>query len=315
MEMDDLKLVEEKSLNTAVFTKKFRLQGKNFFLTYPKCTLEKDVAMTLIKAKNETTYVAIASELHLDGTSHLHILICMKQKKNISNPLYFDLNTFHGNYQVARDSDDVLTYIKKSDKNLLESGSYVGNNPSKVQKIAIQNKLLLSKPLHELVDEGSLSLFNYKQIKESIDNYNLDKIKVPDYIPKECYWICGTTGIGKSRYIRDTYPSAVYFKPQNKWWDGFTGEKIVLIDDFDKSGACLGHYLKIWSDCYSFNAEIKGSTIKPVYDKFFITSQYRPSDIWCAGSDREKWDEEMKDAIERRFTICTIENGKLIKIS
>ena len=71
----------------------------------------------------------------------------------------------------------------------------------------------------------------------------------------------------------------------NKWWDGYENHKVILIDDFDLKGECLGHYMKIWADCYSFTAEVKGSTIKPIYDCFFVTSQYLPRDIWCQGND------------------------------
>lgn len=301
------KLINKENVTEKV--KKFRLQSKNFFLTYPRCDVSKDDALTQLKhLLPDMKYCAIAKELHQDGTPHLHILLTLPKKKEIKNQTFFDLGTYHGNYQSARDNEDVRAYIFKSDTNPLEFGVWESNNQSEVQKRALENKKIIETPLHTLIDNGEISIYNYKQIREAKMLYNLDKIDVPDYMPKECIWIYGQTGIGKSRYIRDNYYGLFYNKPQNKWWDGYTGQKIVLIDDFDHGGSVLGHYLKIWGDCYSFNAEVKGGTIRPVFDKLFITSQYTPRDIW--NNEAVNKDEtEMRLAIERRFRIMTITNG------
>jgi hypothetical protein len=310
--MIDLELNENSEPHPKkVPNQKFRLQGRNFFLTYPKCLLYKEEAQQHILAIVACDYVLIAQEQHKDGTPHLHVFITTTKKVSTKLSTYFDIGGCHGNYQTARDSDDVIAYLNKSDMSPLSHGEYIGNKQSVVQKRALQNKLLLSKPLHELVDDGVVHLSQYKYMQQAINLYTLDKTKVPDYMPKKCIWIYGSTGIGKSRYIRDTHPNQVYYKSQNKWWDGYTNEKIVLIDDFDMAGQCLGHLLKIWSDCYSFNAEVKGTTIKPIVEMFYITSQYLPRDIWCSGPP-EKHDDQMRQAVERRFTIMTIEDGQLI---
>ena len=47
------------------------------------------------------------------------------------------------------------------------------------------------------------------------------------------YWIVGAPGLGKSRTVRARWPN-LFNKPCNKWWDGYTHQETVLIDDFDK---------------------------------------------------------------------------------
>jgi len=79
----------------------------------------------------------------------------------------------------------------------------------------------------------------------------------------------------------------------NKWWDGYVGQENVLLEDFDKGGACLGHYLKIWADRYACTGETKGGTIPLQFKKFVITSNYTPEQLWE--------DTEMRAAIDRRF--------------
>jgi len=93
---------------------------------------------------------------------------------------------------------------------------------------------------------------------------------------------------------REKYGHDLYLKAQNKWWDGYMGQKYVLLDDFDKHGACLAHHLKIWADRYSTYGEVKGSTIPLQIEKFIITSNYEPKQLFE--------DAEMLAAIERRFT-------------
>lgn len=306
-EESDIVENSEKKIEKIRNRKAFRLQGRNVFLTYPKCSLSRTELAGSIKDKVAIKYLLIAQELHEDGSPHLHALVCLDKKLNTTNEKYFDAQGSHGNYQVARDTDDVVKYIKKADTMPYEEGYYASNNPSTVQKRAKQNALLMSKPLHTLVDEGVVHLSQYKHMKESLDAYNLDKIEVPAYIARTCIWIYGATGIGKSRYIRDNHPGNFYSKPMNKWWDGYQGEEVVLIDDFEQSAEGLGHHLKIWGDVYSFTAEVKGGSIRPVYTRLYVTSQYLPRDIWCKGTDESKWDDEMRKAVERRFKIVTID--------
>lgn len=289
--------------------KRFKLQSKNFFLTYPKCELTREDLAENLEHKLALDYVLIAKEAHEDGTPHLHALITAKEKATVTNARFFDVANYHGNYQTARNNGDVRSYIIKYDREYLEKGQFLSNAPTEVQGRAMENKLLLTKPLPQLVDDGDISIYSYKSIRESRMLYQLDSIKVPEYMPKECWWIVGSTGIGKSRYVRTNFPGKFYEKPQNKWWDGYTGQEIVLLDDFDLRGEGLGHHLKIWADCYSFTAEIKGGTVRPFLTHFIITSQYTPQQIWCQGTDQSKWDTELVKAIERRFKLKTIENG------
>lgn len=289
---------------------KFRLASKSVFLTYPKCNMTKEIAMKNLKMKKEPSYICVSHEKHEDNTDHLHAVIQYPDKFVTYNSKYFDLEdeedhiSYHGNYQGARDALDALNYIKK-DKDYVEEGLFLSNGQSETQKRAAANKVILTTPLNQLVDSGEISLFNYQQLRQAKMLYTLDSLVVPEYMPKTCYWIYGGTGIGKSRWVRTNH-SGFYNKSQNKWWDGYNGEAVVLIDDFDHSGNALGHLLKIWSDCYSFSAEIKGGTIKPVITTFIITSQYRPIDIWCKGDKPELHDDEMRQAIERRFQMKTI---------
>ena len=75
-------------------------------------------------------------------------------------------------------------------------------------------------------------------------------------------WYFGEAGTGKSRKAYDENPGA-FRKSQNKWWDSYSGEAVVILDDLDKEGAkYIGHNLKIWTDRYACKGEIKGGTVQ-----------------------------------------------------
>jgi len=109
-------------------------------------------------------------------------------------------------------------------------------------------------------------------------------------------WIWGKTGLGKSRNARLENPGC-YIKSHNKWWLGYKGEPVVLIDDLSKTeGQWFGEHIKQWCDHYAFPSETKGSGAPIRPEKLIVTSNYSIEDIWGH-------DENLCEAISRRFKV------------
>lgn len=65
---------------------------------------------------------------------------------------------------------------------------------------------------------------------------------------KKCLWYTGLPGTGKTRKAREDNPGA-YYKLQNKWWDGYQGQKTVIMDDLGlDNGKFLVTHMKLWCD-------------------------------------------------------------------
>ena len=46
-------------------------------------------------------------------------------------------------------------------------------------------------------------------------------------------WVLwGPSGTGKSRFVAKRWPKAFWKSPEAKWWDGYAGQEVVVLDDF-----------------------------------------------------------------------------------
>jgi len=137
--------------------------------------------------------------------------------------------------------------------------------------------------LKKIVDDGGtlkdIADENFKifiQYNRGFQEYK----KIVDKSRRKCFrkvktiHIHGKTGLGKTRkamgYSDDTY------KIQGnalKWWDGYDGEKVLVIDEYDSQIPCT-ELLGIL-DGYQLRLPIKGSFTYANWETVIITSNYR----------------------------------------
>lgn len=107
----------------------------NFFLTYPRCAIDKDVLLdhlfnlsTPRGVPLQTVYARVCKETHQDGTPHLHALLCLDKRYRASKN-FFDFLGHHPNVQGARSITSVKDYLAKE-------GDYVerGETPNTSRK-------------------------------------------------------------------------------------------------------------------------------------------------------------------------------------
>lgn len=271
-------------------------KAKGWFCTWPKCGETQEMCLECMKEKFNVIEYVICRETHKDESMHLHAFLKLDKRVYFRADL-FDFNGYHGHYEIAKSWSAVQKYVKK-DGDFITNIDVNAAMKKKSKGVKEKNAILLNKPPRELVDDGDISLMMLPQLLKAKRMYNMCE-KPDKHIPRKCYWIWGPPRVGKSYVVRELFED-VYEKSQNKWWDNYCGEDVVLIDDMDKHGECLGHLLKIWADNYRFLAETKGDTVYPTYTMLIVTSNYEISKIFN--------DSEICSAIMCRFTVLNLVN-------
>lgn len=280
-------------------TGRFRISSKRVFLTYPRHQASPEALKDFVLQKIPSpAYILAAREQHVDGAWHLHAYAESAQIMDIKNPHFFDFMGQHGNYQSAKGNlAQVQRYLTKEGlTHVVEWRSEAWTRPRSVQATAERNKELLTTSPAEWIERGLITIGQYQRVRNSVSQFQVDMSPVSEYAPKECLWLWGPPGVGKSRTARALLPNA-YWKAVSQWWDGYSGQDEVILDDLDRSANFSTlHLLKIWTDGYTFRGEVKGGHVNCVYTKLIVTSNYLPEEL-CA------LDERLAQALYRRFNV------------
>lgn len=235
-------------------------------------------------------YLVYGREVGDKGTPHLQGYIYFKSLKSLAQ---VSKMIPRAHLEKAITCGPAIQYCKK-DGDFFESGTQpigaVGKKCTQKER-AERNKQLRDRPLNELVEEGIINIKEVRMLK----NARMDLAQEGGSIETDDVkgeWIHGPPGTGKTHTAHSWNPDA-YVKAQNKWWDGYTGQQVVILDDLDTP--VLGHYLKIWADKWKSYGEVKGGQVALRYTKFIVTSNYTPEELF-------KEDPVMAAAIRRRFT-------------
>lgn len=90
------------------------------------------------------------------------------------------------------------------------------------------------------------------------------------------YWLYGEPRTGKSRYARDKFKD-IFQKPDGgMWFDGYKGQKTLLLEDLDPEELKPSFLQKIL-DRYPLQVPIKGGYVQANWNTVIITSNYHPS--------------------------------------
>ena len=263
---------------------------------------EEDPQRILDTIEDNVKYVLFGKEVApTTGTPHLQGLIVFRSKVRRRTVQETIKPGVLMHVEIMRSLKGSIVYNRK-DGDWFEAGERPVSQEEKGMKEKERYKrawdLARSGDLDGLIEEHpDIAMRHYSTIKR-IRTDAMHKRKLDTLNPEVdfMHWYWGPAGTGKSRKAREENPDA-YLKDTNKWWCGYVDQDVVIVEDVDlHSKTWMCRLLKIWTDIYPFNAEVKTSstgTIRP--KKVIVTSNYRMEDIWE--------DPRELEPIKRRFKV------------
>lgn len=239
---------------------RFRMSGKHYFLTFPRCPVDKQLAYDFFMEKHHPEYLLCAHETHADGSPHLHVYLKLCSRKEIRDSQYFDLviatDRYHGNYQTCRSPSAVQKYARKE-------GDYVANYdvnskiPKKDKMRTVAEQIVLGKRrLFDLALEDPELLLGYSRLQQDINCFDRDVqasrvSQLPPFLPnpwgrclpskksakKRHFWIYSTRpNLGKSflfaKPLCDEY-GAVVQAGDFSYWAVSRGTNCIILDEYN----------------------------------------------------------------------------------
>lgn len=203
--------------------KQNRLQGNNFFLTFPQCKLKKEKFMErlLTVYKLELNWIVTAEENHKDGTPHLHVAFNTKVKSTLYYKKLDEVTGKRGNYQAARNIMKVVDYITKDNAYLIQPDTFKDLDALKLFMKSTAKMLKSDFVATEI--EKKKSIYSISKVEPGFTMMNLKKIQEYESFLKNKPGIklefrgFKKTKIPEEQIIKDWFKKNVLFK--RKWTD------------------------------------------------------------------------------------------------
>ena len=225
-------------------------------------------------------YCIACFEIGDEGTPHMHAYVVVK------NPIGMKrVKTLWGNrchVEIVRGGhQENIRYIKKDGNWWVRGVEPVGQG-HRTDLDKIGEEIVKGKSSQQIAVEAPGTYVKYHHGLRQLELVTQTPPKWRDVVVA-VYW--GETGTGKTRKAMEENESIYKMNTSTNgklWFDGYTGEKVLLLDDY-YGWIKFGELLTIL-DGYPYRCEVKGGFTWAKWTKVIITSNKRPSD-WYHNMD------------------------------
>lgn len=169
--------------------------------------------------------------------------------------------------------EEAIAYCKKNDATSLGCIYEYGKPGRQGQRTDLEEvrQLIVSNvPELEIANEYFTS---WCSNRVSFEHYRL-LTTAPRNTTVDTYLLVGDPGTGKSHFCATQCPGAYWKQPGTRWWDGYQGQEVVILDDFN-GWIPYTDMLRL-CDGYPLNVEVKGGQVPMLAKWIIITSNFGP---------------------------------------
>lgn len=249
----------------------------------------------LSKTDNQIRYIIFGKEEGEEcHTPHLQGFVIFHNQKTFNQAKKFFGDNYHIEQTQGTPAQNIA-YCSK-DKDYIE----VGEPPKQGSRSDInevKEMIANGNSLREIV----LASNSYQSARHAQLLYTYQPTPKPQ--KRLIKWYYGPTGTGKTYKATTEYDDYYITMKDLKWWDGYYGQKCIIVDDFRKD-FCTFHELLRILDRYPYRVQYKGGStyLQPSTEAIIITSAYHPSEVYNTREDIEQLIRRIDEIIEFKKT-------------
>nr|QKV51305.1 putative replication associated protein [Crucivirus sp.] len=267
----------------------------------------------------DTKYIVMGEEVGESGTPHLQGYVEFKEGKPVQPTLKRLDPRIHWETRRAL-ATSAAAYCKKGTQSKTEWSSLGIKGPNygkgavvhEFGKISEQGKrsdlkecaemIVNGEPMREVALHNPAAYVKYHTGFEALRTVLYEHRKTKPTV----IWRWGPAGAGKTAGPVEAHPDH-YIKDGTIWWNGYTQQQAIIIDDFEIKGLDYRAFLRLL-DRYHYLAQYKGGYIPINSPYIYITCDHPPSSFWTGN--------ELAQVIRRIDEIqeVTAKNGRPIAV-
>lgn len=273
-------------------------KNRNWCFTLNNYTEEEVEAIKVI----ECNYLIFGKEVGESGTPHLQGYIEFKNARHLGGVKKLIGSRAHLETRKGT-AEQASTYCKKEGNEIFEVGK-MSHAGARTDLTALRDKILEEDHTEVIVENFELYCRYRGGIDALIDYKNLKKKRTT---MTKGIWLYGETGVGKSHRAFELAGDDVYvWTDDNGWWDGYQGQRTVVINDF--RGAIKYNEMLQMIDKWPHSVRRRGRVPMPFTSELVIvTSSLKPEDIYNGVLERE----DSIDQLLRRIEVIKLTKRNL----
>lgn len=228
----------------------------------------------ILDMRNKCKFLVVGKEVGENGTPHLQGYANFDKRTRFT-ALKKLMPRAHIEKANGTDQQN-LEYCTKQDKEAFVHGEPQSSGKRNDLK-KVCEAVLEKKTIAEVATAFPEVYVKYSRGIEHLVSLLHKKRDVND--PPLISWIWGAAGVGKTRIAYDQLPhDEIYMKDGTQWWDGYTQQQCILIDDFDGKWP-FRDFLRLL-DRYPYRGQFKGGYVEINSPIIIITCEFPPDKFW-----------------------------------